>query len=230
MTMSIEGSPGGSRVSVLRHRNAYSLPEESIIHIERNTQVLVVRYADDHVLGFQHRADADRFLVDFQERLGKFGLELNPDKTRRIDFGIYAEANRRKKGRGKPDTFDFLGFTHISGKKRDGSFVVKRQTVGKRMRAKLEEIKQQLLNRTRDPIVQTGKWLRSVVQGYFNYYAVPGNTNSLHVFRFRVTQTVAESSNSSQSKASPKLGAHAATGQTLASGTAYSPSLPQRTL
>jgi RNA-directed DNA polymerase len=149
--------------------------------------VLVVRYADDTVLGFQHRADADRFLVDLQERLGKFGLELNSDKTRRIEFGLYAERNRRKKGRGKPDTFDFLGFTHISGKKREGSFVVKRKTVSKRMRAKLEEIKQQLLNRTHDPIVQTGKWLQSVVQGYFNYHAVPGNTNSLRIFRFRVT-------------------------------------------
>jgi len=150
--------------------------------------VLVVRYADDNVLGFQHRADADRFLVDFRERLGKFWLELNPDKTRRIEFGIYAEPNRKKKGRGKPDTFDFLGFTHISGRKREGTFVVKRKTVGKRMRAKLEEIKQQLLHRTHDPIVQTGKWLKSVVQGYFNYHAVPGNTDSLRVFRFRITQ------------------------------------------
>jgi RNA-directed DNA polymerase len=150
--------------------------------------VLVVRYADDSVLGFQYRDDADRFLVDFRERLGKFGLELNPDKTRRIEFGIYAESNRKRKGRGKPDTFDFLGFTHISGKKRDGTFVVKRKTVGRRMRAKLEELKQQLLNRTHDPIVQTGKWLKSVVQGYFNYHAVPGNTKSLRVFRFRVTQ------------------------------------------
>jgi RNA-directed DNA polymerase len=150
--------------------------------------VLVVRYADDNVLGFQYRDDADRFLEDLRERLGKFGLELNPDKTRRIEFGIYAEPNRKKKGRGKPDTFDFLGFTHISGKKRDGSFVVKRKTVGRRMRAKLEEIKRQLLNRTHDPILQTGKWLKSVVQGYFNYHAVPGNTNSLRVFRFRVTQ------------------------------------------
>jgi RNA-directed DNA polymerase len=149
--------------------------------------VLVVRYADDNILGFQHRADADRFLVDFQERLGKFGLELNPDKTRRIEFGMYAEQNRKKKGRGKPDTFDFLGFTHISGKKQDGNFVVKRKTVGKRMRAKLGEIKQQLLNRTHDPIVQTGKWLKSVVQGYFNYHAVPGNTDQLRVFRFRLT-------------------------------------------
>jgi RNA-directed DNA polymerase len=150
--------------------------------------VLVVRYADDNVLGFQYREDADRFLEDLRERLGKFGLELNPDKTRRIEFGIYAEPNRKKKGRGKPDTFDFLGFTHISGKKRDGTFVVKRKTVGKRMRVKLEEIKRQLLNRTHDPILQTGKWLKSVVQGYFNYHAVPGNTNSLRVFRFRVTQ------------------------------------------
>ena len=150
--------------------------------------VLVVRYADDSVLGFQFRDDADRFLVDFRERLGNFGLELNPDKTRRIEFGLYAGPNRKKKGRGKPETFDFLGFTHICGKKRDGTFVVKRKTVGKRMRVKLEEIKQQLRYRTHDPIAQTGKWLKSVVQGYFNYHAVPGNTNSLRVFRFRITQ------------------------------------------
>jgi len=102
--------------------------------------VLVVRYADDTVLGFQHRADADRFLVDLQERLGKFGLELNPDKTRRIEFGLYAERNRRKKGRGKPDTFDFLGFTPISGKKREGGFVVKRKTVSQRMRVLLRSL------------------------------------------------------------------------------------------
>jgi hypothetical protein len=150
--------------------------------------VVVVRYADDNVLGFQHRAEADRFLEDLRERLQKFGLELHPDKTRRIEFGQFAERNRNRRGEGKPETFDFLGFTHISGKKRDGNFVVKRKTIGKRMRAKLEEIKQQLLNRTHDPIEQTGKWLQSVVQGYFNYHAVPGNLDGLHVFRFRVTQ------------------------------------------
>jgi RNA-directed DNA polymerase len=149
--------------------------------------VIVIRYADDNVLGFQHRAEADRFLEDFRERLRKFGLELHPDKTRRIEFGQFAECNRKRRGEGKPETFDFLGFTHISGKKRDGNFVVKRKTIGKRMRAKLEEIKQQLLNRTHDPIEQTGKWLQSVVQGYFNYHAVPGNLDSLHVFRFRIT-------------------------------------------
>jgi group II intron reverse transcriptase/maturase len=150
-------------------------------------EVMVIRYADDHVLGFQHRAEADRFLEDFRERLAKFGLELHPDKTRLIEFGQFAESNRKRRGEGKPETFDFLGFTHISGKKRDGNFVVKRKTIGKRLRAKLEEIKQQLLNRTHDPIGQTGKWLKSVVQGYFNYHAVPGNLDSLHVFRFRVT-------------------------------------------
>jgi group II intron reverse transcriptase/maturase len=151
-------------------------------------EVMVIRYADDHVLGFQHRNEADRFLDDYRERLRKFGLELHPDKTRRIEFGQFAERDRKRRGEGKPETFDFLGFTHISGKKRDGNFVVKRKTIGKRLRAKLEEIKQQLLNRTHDPIEQTGKWLRSVVQGYFNYHAVPGNLGGLNVFLFRVTQ------------------------------------------
>lgn len=150
--------------------------------------VVVVRYADDSVLGFQYRTDMVRFLTEFRERLGKFGLELNPDKTRRIEFGRFAELNRTQKGEGKPETFDFLGFTHISGKDRNGNFVVKRKTVGKRMRAKLEEIKHELHQRMHDPPAQTGKWLRSVVQGYFNYHAVPGNTDSLLVFRFRVTR------------------------------------------
>jgi group II intron reverse transcriptase/maturase len=150
-------------------------------------EVVVVRYADDNVLGFQHRADADRFLDDFRARLGKFGLELHPDKTRRIEFGRFAEHNRAQRGEGKPETFDFLGFTHISGKKRDGHFVVKRKTIGERMRAKLRDIKQQLRNRTHDPVAHTATWLRSVVQGYFNYHAVPGNLDSLHLFRYRVT-------------------------------------------
>jgi RNA-directed DNA polymerase len=150
--------------------------------------VVVVRYADDSVLGFQYRADADRFLSSLRERLGKFGLELNPDKTRRIEFGRFAERDRSQKGEGKPETFDFLGFTHISGKDRNGRFVVKRKTIGKRLRAKLDEIKLQLRKRMHDPTVQTGKWLKSVVQGYFNYHAVPGNTASLNVFRCRVTR------------------------------------------
>jgi RNA-directed DNA polymerase len=147
--------------------------------------VVVVRYADDNVIGFQHLAEADRFLMEFRERLRKFGLELHPDKTRRIEFGRFAEINRNKRGEGKPETFDFLGFTHISGKDRNRGYAVKRKTISKRMRAKLLEIKQQLRRRMHEPAAQTGKWLRSVVQGYFNYHAVPGNTDSLSAFRDR---------------------------------------------
>lgn len=149
-------------------------------------EVIVVRYADDNVLGFQHRADADRFLEASRERLRKFGLELHPDKTRRIEFGRFAEQDRKRREEAKPETFDFLGFTHISGKDRNGSFALKRKTIAKRMRARLLEIKQQLRRRMHDPVAQTGAWLRSVVQGYFNYHAVPGNIDSLSVFRYRV--------------------------------------------
>jgi RNA-directed DNA polymerase len=149
-------------------------------------EVVVIRYADDVISGFQHQADADRFLENLQERLGKFGLELHPDKTRRIEFGRFAEQNRKRRGEGKPETFDFLGFTHISGKNRLGRFTVRRKTIRKRMRAKLQEIKQQLRERMHDPVRQTGQWLKSVMQGHFHYYAVPGNLDSLGVFRDRV--------------------------------------------
>ena len=148
--------------------------------------VIVVRYADDNVLGFQHRAEADRFLEELRERLRKFGLELHPDKTRRIEFGRFAEINRARRGEGKPETFDFLGFTHISGKDRNGGYALKRKSINKRMRAKLLEIKQQLRRRMHESIPRTGQWLRSVVQGYFNYHAVPGNVDNLAVFRDRV--------------------------------------------
>jgi group II intron reverse transcriptase/maturase len=149
-------------------------------------EVVVIRFADDVILGFQHQADADRFLENLQERLGKFGLELHPDKTRRIEFGRFAEQNRERRGEGKPETFDFLGFTHISGKNGLGRFTVRRKTIRKRMRAKLREVKQQLRARMHDPVAQTGQWLKSMVQGHFNYYAVPGNLDSLGEFRNRV--------------------------------------------
>jgi len=148
--------------------------------------VVVIRYADDVISGCQHQADADRFLENLQERLGKFGVELHPDKTPRIEFGRFAEQNRKRRGEGKPETFDFLGFTHISGKNRLGRFTVRRKTIRKRMRAKLREIKQQLHERMHDPVRQTGQWLKSIMQGHFNYYAVPGNLDSLGVFRDRV--------------------------------------------
>ena len=149
--------------------------------------VIVVRYADDTVVGFQYRADADRFLEQLRERMRKFGLELHPEKTRRIEFGRYAGRDRKKREEGKPETFDFLGFTHICGTNgTQGEFVVWRKSASKRMRAKLQQIKQQLHRRRHEPPAQTGKWLQSVVQGYFNYHAVPGNSFSLARFRARV--------------------------------------------
>jgi RNA-directed DNA polymerase len=149
--------------------------------------MIVVRYADDIVLGFEHRTDAERFLQEWKDRLHKFGLELHPDKTRLIEFGRFAIANRERRDVGKPETFNFLGFTHICGKTRkNGRFTVTRKTIRKRLTAKLRELKEELRRRGHEPIGEVGKWLRSVVQGYFNYHAVPGNTDSLNSFRTQV--------------------------------------------
>ena len=166
-------------------------------------EVVVVRYADDTIPGFQHQADADRFLENFRERLQKFGLELHPDKTRLVEFGRFAEGNREQRGEGKPETFNFPGFTHISGKNGKGVFTVRRTTIRKRMRKKLQEIKQQLRKRMHDPVRQTGEWLRSVVQGYFNYYAVPGNLDSLGVFRDRLLRLWGQSLRRRSQKSRP---------------------------
>src|ERR1700756_3905383 len=150
-------------------------------------EVIVVRYADDSVLGFQHRADAEQFLRDWKERLGRFGLELHPDKTRLIEFGRYAVANRKERGAGKPETFNFLGFTHICGQTwKTGKFLVLRKTIHKRLSAKLRALKEELRRRKHLSVAELGKWLRSVVQGYFNYHAVPGNMASLRSFRLQV--------------------------------------------
>jgi RNA-directed DNA polymerase len=151
--------------------------------------VIVVRYADDMVLGFQHRGDAERFLQDWRDRLQKFGLELHPDKTRLIEFGRFATASRKQRGEGKPETFNFLGFTHICGKTwRSGKFLVVRKTIRKRLLAKLKQVKEELWMHMHQPLAKVGKWLRSVVQGYFNYYAVPGNVASLRSFRLEVSK------------------------------------------
>src|SRR5437899_2665564 len=149
-------------------------------------EVVVIRFADDTIMGFQYQTDADHFLENLRERLGKFGLELHPDKTRRIEFGRFAEQSRERRGEGKPETFDFLGLTHISGKNSLGRFAVRRKTIGKRIRAKLGRIKPELRKRMHDPLSQTGQWLKSIVQGHFNYYAVPGNNASLSLFRHRL--------------------------------------------
>jgi group II intron reverse transcriptase/maturase len=166
-------------------------------------EVVVVRYADDTILGFQHQAEADRFLDEFRERLRKFGLELHPDKTRLVEFGRFAERDRKRRGEDKPETFAFLGFTHISGKNRKGIYTVRRTTIRKRMGKKLQEIKQQLRQRMHDPVPQTGEWLKSVVQGYFNYYAVPGNLDSIGVFRDRLLRLWGQSLRRRSQKSRP---------------------------
>jgi RNA-directed DNA polymerase len=149
--------------------------------------VIVVRYADDIVMGFEQRTDAERFLQAWKDRMRKFGLELHPDKTRLIEFGRYAAENRKQRGEDKPETFNFLGFTHICGKTRKtGRFTVKRKTVHKRLSTKLREVKEELRRRWHAPVAEVGKWLRSVVQGHFNYHAVPGNMDSLKSFRTQV--------------------------------------------
>jgi group II intron reverse transcriptase/maturase len=149
--------------------------------------LIIVRYADDFVLGFQHRKEAERFLEQLQERLRAFGLELHPDKTRLIQFGRFAAEHRQRDGKGKPETFNILGFTHICGSiHKTGRFTVKRKTVGKRMAAKLKAIKAALRRRMHEPIKDIGEWLRAVVRGYFNYHAVPGNFPRLRSFRHDV--------------------------------------------
>src|SRR6202163_3635724 len=149
--------------------------------------VIVVRYADDIVAGFENRADAERFLQEWKDRLQKFGLELHPDKTRLIEFGRHAAENRKLRGEDKPEVFDFLGFTHLCGKTRKtGQFIVKRKTIRKRLSGKLSELKEELRRRWHEPVAEVGKWLRSVIQGYFNYHAVPGNMDSLNSFRAQV--------------------------------------------
>jgi group II intron reverse transcriptase/maturase len=148
--------------------------------------VVIVRFADDFVAGFEHQADAQRFLADLRQRMAKFGLELHPDKTRLIEFGRFAAERRAKRGVGKPETFDFLGFTHICGKTRKGRFTVLRQTARKRVRAKLHELKTELRRRLHSPVPEVGRWLGSVVRGHINYYAVPLNFPAVAAFRDRV--------------------------------------------
>jgi RNA-directed DNA polymerase len=151
--------------------------------------VIVVRFADDVVLGFQVKSDAERFWAELTQRFRKFALELHPEKTRLLEFGPLAVANRKRRGEGKPETFNFLGFTHICGKKRsNGMFTVLRQTMRKRLQAKLSEVKTELRRRMHGPIPEVGQWLRSVVSGHFRYYGVPMNTPALALFRHRAAR------------------------------------------
>jgi len=148
--------------------------------------VVVVRYADDLVVGFESRADAEQFLREFRERLAKFGLELHADKTRLIEFGRWAARNRQRRGEGKPETFTFLGFTHYCGQLHNGTFNIWRMTAKKRMVAKLKAIKAELRRRKHDRTTAVGAWLRQVVRGYYQYHAVPGNIGQLQIFERRI--------------------------------------------
>ena len=144
--------------------------------------VIIVRYADDFVVGFEHRRDAEGYQRELGERMRKFSLELHPEKTRLIEFGRFAARNRKQRGQSKPETFAFLGFTHICGKSRSGAFLLRRQTLAKRLRAKLKEVRAELGWRRHDCPLEQGRWLRGVVQGYFRYHAVPTNFSSLSAF------------------------------------------------
>ena len=148
--------------------------------------MILVRYADDLVVGFEDRAEAERFLGEFQERLGKFGLEIHPEKTRLIEFGRFAARRRQRRGEGEPETFTFLGFTHYCSVNSADRFVVGRRTAAKRMKAKLQGIQQELRRKMHAPVAETGQWLRRVVEGYYRYHAVPGNRPMLELFREHV--------------------------------------------
>jgi RNA-directed DNA polymerase len=151
-------------------------------------QVVIVRFADDFVVGFEHRDDAERFWADLRERLAQFSLELNAEKTRLIEFGRFAAGKRKARGLGKPETFQFLGFTHVCAKTRKGRFKLKRTTDSKRVRAKLRANRLEMRRRMHQPIPEQGRWLASVLRGHYRYYAVPDNSETLSVFHRQITR------------------------------------------
>jgi RNA-directed DNA polymerase len=189
-----EGTPQGSVISpILANLYLHHVLDLWVVVWRKKIargEMIVVRYADDAVLGFQYREDAERFLKELQERMRKFGLELHPEKTRLIEFGRYATERRAKRREGKPETFNFLGFTHMCGTSQPkGYFTVRRKTIGKRMAAKLKEIQEELRKRMHENEGGTLKWLKSVVRGYFQYHAVPGNEERLKAFLHEVRRT-----------------------------------------
>jgi group II intron reverse transcriptase/maturase len=183
-----EGTPQGAVISPLLANIYLHYVLDLWAHEWRQRQargnVNIVRYADDFVLGFQYKDDAERFLAELRERLATFRLALHPDKTRLIEFGRFANNNRKRRGEPSAEAFDFLGFTHMCGVSRKaGRYYVRRETIRRRMIAKLEDVKSKLRLRWHDKIAEQGRWLRSVVQGYFNYYGIPGNHARLETFR-----------------------------------------------
>ena len=191
-TESEKGSPQGASVSPLL-ANVYlhyvfDLWADWWRNRHAHGDMVIVRFADDFIAGFEYQEDAERFLDELRGRFAEFGLELHPGKTRLIEFGRHAARHRKARGPGKPETFDFLGFTHICAMSGGGRFWVKRITISKRMRAKLLEVKVQLTRRMHLPVPEQGRWLASVVGGHMAYYAVPGNLQAVEAFRDQVTR------------------------------------------
>jgi RNA-directed DNA polymerase len=183
----VEGTPQGASASPLLSNvylhYVFDLWADQWRRRHARGDMVLVRFADDYVAGFQHRDDAERFLAELRDRLAKFGLELHAEKTRLIQFGRFAAQQREQRSLGKPETFDFLGFTHMCGKTRSGRFALRRVTISKRMRAKLRQVKEELVHRRYQPIPEQGEWLGSVVRGHCRYYAVPGNYKAVDAFR-----------------------------------------------
>jgi len=186
-TRSETGTPQGGSISPLAANlymhYVFDLWVQRWRRTEARGDMIIVRYLDDFIVGFEIRNDAQQFLKALRERLGRFGLTLHPNKTRLLEFGRYAAQNRRERGRGKPETFQFLGFVHSSGRTRKGEFTVHRHTAPNRLRAKLKEVKAQLMQRRHDPVPEVGKWLGSVVRGHSRYYGIPGNWRAIRRFR-----------------------------------------------
>lgn len=188
-----EGTPQGAVASPLLANiylhYVYDLWVEQWRRRHATGDMIVIRYADDSVVGFQHRRDAEHFLKDLKERLARFALSLHPAKTRLIEFGKFAAERRMRRGEGKPEMFHFLGFTHYCSSKRNSpGFQLGRRTQRKRMRAKLQEIKETFRRLRHTPIDEQGQWLGTVIKGYFAYFAVPTNTRLLSAFRAHISE------------------------------------------
>jgi len=186
------GTPQGGSISPLLANIYLHYAFDRWVTAWRRTEargdVYVVRYADDFVLGFQYQDDAKRLLEALKRRLAEFHLELHPEKTRLIEFGRFAASNRQRRGEGKPETFNFLGFTHYCGKKKSGAFKVGRKTIRAKMTAKLKALKEQLRKRMHAPVAEIGAWLARVLEGHYQYFGVPGNSEAMQHFRDRLAR------------------------------------------
>ena len=189
-SMTVVGTPQGAVISSLLSNIYLHYVLDQWVQWWRNHHergaVYIVRYADDFVMGFQYQSDAEQFQAELKERLAKFGLEMHKGKTRLVEFGRFATGNRKRRDEMKPETFDFLGFTHICAKDRHGRFKLYRKTILKRLRAKIKVVRETLFRNRHLPVSELGAWLRAVMQGHYNYYGVPGNRKALDTFRKQI--------------------------------------------